>query len=103
VADRARAAVRGADVVARMGGDEFLVILEGVGSLDRALSVANKINAACALPIATPTGETFSTVSIGVTLIGPGETADDTIARADAAMYAAKARGRNQVVAIPLV
>lgn len=102
VAERARAAVRGADVVARMGGDEFLVILEGVGNLDRALSVASKINATCALPIPTPSGECLSTVSIGVTLIGPGETADDTIARADFAMYAAKASGRNQVVAIPL-
>lgn len=102
VVDRTRAAVRGADVVARMGGDEFLVILEGVGSLDRAVAVANKINAACALPVATASGDCLSTVSIGVTLIAPGESADDTIARADVGMYAAKASGRNQVVAIPL-
>ena len=102
LADRTRAAVRGADVVARMGGDEFLVILESVGSMERALQVASKIHSGCALPVNTPSGDVLVTISVGATLIGPGETADDTIARADAAMYSAKGSGRNQVVAIPL-
>ncbi len=103
IAKRTRTVVRGSDAVARMGGDEFLVILEGVDSLDRALQVAQKIHEHCANPISTPTGELLITISIGVTLIGHSEGADATIARADQAMYAAKDLGRNQVLAIPLV
>ena len=103
IAKRTRAVVRGSDAVARMGGDEFLVILEGVDSLDRAMQVAQKIHEHCANPISTPTGELLVTISIGVTLIGHSEGADSTIARADQAMYSAKDLGRNQVLAIPLV
>lgn len=98
---RMRANTRAMDTVARMGGDEFLVILEGVGELERAESIAHKIAAACSLPVPTADGEAIVTSSIGVTLVAPGEAPDDTVARADRAMYDAKRSGRNQVLATP--
>jgi diguanylate cyclase (GGDEF)-like protein/PAS domain S-box-containing protein len=89
--------VRDEDPIARMGGDEFLVILEGVHDTGEAYAIAEKIRAACATPIVVA-GEILTvTVSVGVTLVGPLEHADEVVARADLAMYAAKQEGRNQV------
>lgn len=96
---RMRATLRELDVVARLGGDEFLIILEGVREAERAVAVAGKLLAACADPIPTPERETQLTLSIGVTMVGPTDTVDETIARADAAMYRAKQLGRNEIAA----
>ncbi len=98
--ERARAAVRGVDAVARMGGDEFLVILEGVGSLEHALQVAHKVHASAGLPITTASGDVTVSLSIGVTIVVRDEPVDDTVARADQALYEAKRAGRNRVIAI---
>jgi len=62
--------------------------------------VAEKVRHACSETVATESGVVKTTVSIGVTLANPIESADDLVARADRAMYVAKGSGRNQVAAI---
>ena len=89
--------LRGADLGARHGGEEFLVILPSTGP-EQALEVAERIRARIArlrvasLPEATAT----ITASIGIATLECGESATALIARADAALYAAKAGGRNR-------
>lgn len=92
--------VRAGDTVARMGGDEFLVILTGLHNVDEATAVAEKIRAGCNQPVTLHDTPLAVSVSIGVTLSDPVETGDDLVARADKAMYEAKAAGRNQVTTI---
>lgn len=104
VADRIRGCLRANDDVgARIGGDELLVILHGVRDLGDALTVAEKLRRRAAEPIQTDAGPITATLSIGVTLARDSESADALIARADDAMYQAKARGRNQVVGLEAV
>ena len=97
LAGRFTDAVRDGDSVARMGGDEFLVLLEGVHDETEALEVAEKIRKVAEAPVVVGGHLLRTTVSIGVALARPGETADDVVARADRAMYTAKQTGRNRV------
>jgi diguanylate cyclase (GGDEF)-like protein/PAS domain S-box-containing protein len=99
-AARIRSAVRVGDTVARMGGDEFLVVLDGVHDLAEATAISEKIRVAVAEPDAANPGKPSATLSLGVTLSSPGEPVDVMIARADRAMYEAKQTGRNRVVAV---
>ena len=100
LADRVRQCVRHGDTVGRTGGDEILVLLPGLRSLDEATTIAEKIQARTAEPIHNG-GNTFhATLSIGVTLAIPGESVTATTARADAAMYQAKHRGGNTVISV---
>jgi diguanylate cyclase (GGDEF)-like protein/PAS domain S-box-containing protein len=101
IGQRLTACVRSNDVVARIGGDELLILLTGLHGLDDAAAVAEKIRANAAYPI--PVGDAFisATLSIGVALAVPGEGVDPLIARADDAMFRAKQAGRDQVIAIP--
>ncbi|MDX1633686.1 MAG: diguanylate cyclase [Marinobacter sp.] len=102
LAQRLSEAVRQSDSVARIGGDEFAVLLPACG-LERAETIAENLRAAVASVVLEREGERFSvTASIGVTTLsaldsGPKE----TLARADEGCYAAKARGRNCVVTVP--
>lgn len=100
LANRIRSCVRSDDICARMGGDELLVILDGIHALEQARDIAEKIRLVAELPI--PVGEDVATtsLSIGVALSRPGEKFDQVTARADAAMYEAKKNGRNQVVLV---
>lgn len=102
VAQRLLHHLRSTDLAARIGGDELLVVLDGVGGLDDAMSLANTLRLAVAQPLELPDGWgcTVPTLSIGVTLARPHELTAELIERADAAMYLAKRNGRNQVVAI---
>ena len=86
------------DLAARIGGDELLVVLHGVGNMDDAVAIAEKLRAAATQPVSTPSGPVSTTLSIGVTLKRPDESTDALVARADAAMYRAKQTGRNRVV-----
>ncbi|MBB3602550.1 diguanylate cyclase (GGDEF)-like protein/PAS domain S-box-containing protein [Mycolicibacterium sp. BK556] len=99
LAARIQESVRHGDTVGRTGGDELLVLLPGVRSLDEVATVAEAIRSRAAEPIDYPGGIIHATLSIGATLAIPGEDATAATARADEAMYRAKETGRNAVVA----
>ncbi len=100
VAQRIGACVRSADVVARVGGDEILLMLPGVRTLDDAMLIAEKVRAAVKMPLQIDGQEISTSISIGVTLAVDGDDVDTLVARADRAMYLAKQAGRDQVVQI---
>lgn len=101
IATRLQASVRAEDLVARIGGDEFLVVLNGVRSMDEAMSIAEMVHFAVTTePISIEHDLVAAAVSIGVTLVASGEDADSIITRADSAMYEAKRSGADPVVAI---
>lgn len=93
VTSRARSALRADDLFARHGGDEFVAVLAGVTSYDDALLVADKVHATVSPPFEVK-GETVRpTVSIGVAVARPGQTAEQLLEEADHAMFAAKRAG----------
>ena len=96
VAERLRQCVRHQDTVARMGGDEFVILLTDVDGTAGAASVARKIMASIAVPFTMLTHEMIVTPSIGITL-APDDSlnADILLKNADLAMYRAKSMGRN--------
>lgn len=91
----------GADSGGRIGGDELVVVLRGVGGLDEAVAFAEDLRGRAAAPIPVGDDVVSATISVGVTLAGPDEGVDALLARADDAMYRAKELGRNRVVAVP--
>jgi diguanylate cyclase (GGDEF)-like protein len=91
---RMKAVVRSHDLLARFGGDEFVVLLEDVTGLDVAVAAARRLCAAVERPMVLPDGyELVASVSVGIALTEPGKTADDVLRNADVAMYDAKAKG----------
>jgi diguanylate cyclase (GGDEF)-like protein/PAS domain S-box-containing protein len=87
--------VRPADLVARVAGDEFVVVCEGlVGELE-AVGVAERINLALREPVRVDRSELRLTASIGIAMThGDGDHAESVLRDADAALYQAKQRGR---------
>ncbi|MFM8635692.1 MAG: diguanylate cyclase domain-containing protein [Planctomycetia bacterium] len=100
--DRIRGCLQSADDMAgRISGDELIVVLQSVASLDEATACAEKLRRSAAESIRVGDDVIEATISIGVTLGGPGERIDALLARADDAMYEAKKLGKNRVVAVP--
>jgi diguanylate cyclase (GGDEF)-like protein/PAS domain S-box-containing protein len=97
VAHRVRDGVREDDLVARIGGDELLVVLQHLHGVEPALAVADQIRRTVSQGIDGPDGPIVVTMSIGVAMVMPGDTSDAVIARADAAMYRVKEAGRDGV------
>jgi len=96
VAARLRSCVRSSDTVARVGGDEFTVLLPDVNRVQDAGMVADKIRQVLGLPFFFNGREVPVSVSIGVSLYPKdGEEAKTLVRNADAAMYRAKAAGRS--------
>jgi diguanylate cyclase (GGDEF)-like protein len=90
---RTGAVVRSIDIVARLGGEEFAVLLPDTGA-DTALVVAERLRKGLDRAL----DEAGYTVSIGSATLLAGETIEAMLSRADTALYAAKAGGRNVVV-----
>jgi diguanylate cyclase (GGDEF)-like protein/PAS domain S-box-containing protein len=102
VAARITTSLRATDVVARFGGDEFVVLLSHLAPDEPhaadAAEVAGKLLMAIAAPIAAEGRPLSVTPSIGVALYpGDGRTSEELVKHADSAMYLAKARGRANV------
>ena len=100
LAGRVRAALRAHDVLARIGGEEFAVLMPHT-DLDDACVVAERIREAVGRHAMRIHGQRLPvTLSIGVSLVGQGRMAiDNALSRADAAMYRAKEGGRDRVEA----
>jgi diguanylate cyclase (GGDEF)-like protein len=91
-----RAAIRETDTAGRWGGEEFLIVSPQVG-LDGALQMAERLRERIAHATLPAVGS--KTCSFGVAELRPGETIEEMVRRADAALYRAKRSGRNRVVA----
>jgi diguanylate cyclase (GGDEF)-like protein/PAS domain S-box-containing protein len=98
VGQRIRAAAGDDAIVARFGGDEFVVFVTDVTGGRRIDALANTLSVVVTEPISLMDGETYVTVSVGVaTADRSWVTAESLVRDADAAMYQAKDRGRNRV------
>jgi diguanylate cyclase (GGDEF)-like protein/PAS domain S-box-containing protein len=96
LASRMQRQMRGGDTLARVGGDEFILLLENDASALSASQVARKWQALCAQPVKLGDSELAVTASIGISLFPEdGDSADDLLRHADAALYRAKGQGRN--------
>jgi diguanylate cyclase (GGDEF)-like protein/PAS domain S-box-containing protein len=101
VAERIRACLRRQDTPARLGGDEFGILVEETDE-EAAGQVAERILAALRQPFALDSRQLFAQASIGIALgtaaraAGDGDSAEDLLRNADAAMYTAKSRGKGR-------
>jgi diguanylate cyclase (GGDEF)-like protein len=99
VAQVLREELRGIDLAVRHGGEEFLAVLPGTGAA-QALEVAARLRERIArVRLSLPGASLGFTASIGAATLLPGEGVANLVARADAALYAAKAAGRDRCVA----
>jgi len=97
-AQRLQTRVRDSDTVARMGGDEFTVILPDIINLDAALQVAQELTTRLAEPFLLQSGPGQVSASVGLALYPlHANNVEDLVKRADLAMYTAKKAGKNQV------
>jgi len=103
VGQRLRGCLRSHDTVARLGGDEFVVVLEDLGRDVEAAGrsaedLANRLLNTLHAPFQIDVGISHHSASIGITLVTePAVTVELLLQRADVALYAAKAAGRNTV------
>jgi diguanylate cyclase (GGDEF)-like protein/PAS domain S-box-containing protein len=104
ISKRLASATRPSDVVARIGGDEFVVLCDGLGDEHIAMDVAERIRQSMTNPVIIQGAEIQASVSIGIALAKPGaivvespqDAAVTLLRNADTAMYRAKQRGRGR-------
>ncbi len=98
MSERLRAVVRDRDMLSRFGGDEFIVMLCDIGATVSPVEIAERLRAEIALPLVVDGAELFVTASIGIAVADrAGVSTTELLRDADAAMYRAKARGRDCV------
>jgi len=96
-ADRIKQGVRALDTVARLGGDEFVIILEELATPEDAAVIAGKIVNSMQIEFQLAERSLRVTTSIGVALFSGRDVESHALmAKADAALYQAKATGRNR-------
>ncbi|MDO8586855.1 MAG: EAL domain-containing protein [Armatimonadota bacterium] len=96
VAERLKGRLKDADTVARMGGDEFTIILTGVSSVSEVAEAARAVSSALADVFWVENREIFASASLGISIYpGHGDDAETLVRNADAAMYQAKENGGN--------
>jgi diguanylate cyclase (GGDEF)-like protein/PAS domain S-box-containing protein len=90
--------LRERDVVGRIGGDEFLLVCQGLEGPAEALAIAERVSEVLHRQVPLAAGQVDLRASIGVTCSAPGTTSDELIARADSAMYESKQHGDGRPV-----
>lgn len=96
VAQRLRATLRSEDTLARMGGDEFTLLIERANEPEDVILVAQRLLAAFATPFELEGHSLYLTASLGIAIYPrDGDNAKHLMQRADAALYKSKAEGRN--------
>lgn len=97
VARRLESCIRGDDIFARIGGDEFAILLAGDETAPLAIELAQRIVSQLSQPVAIDGQDIFTSCSLGiVTTDASHETPEDLLRDADVAMYAAKKKGRGR-------
>jgi len=86
--------LRPSDTLARIGGDEFVMLANDVRATDGTRSIAGRILAEAAKPFDLDAGVARITASVGVAIAGPSDTPDTLLSAADDALYVAKRAGR---------
>jgi diguanylate cyclase (GGDEF)-like protein/PAS domain S-box-containing protein len=97
VASRLRQSVRSVDTVARMGGDEFVVLCEDITDDQQLDVIISHVMGAFSQPVALPDRQLWVSVSAGVVRGGASSAVAELLSQADAAMYQAKQRARGSV------
>ena len=90
--------LRASDTAARIGGDEFAILVEDIDSQHSVLALADRIIDALRIPIYVERQKLAVTVSMGITFGVVGDSSDELLSNADLAMYTAKLQGKNRVV-----
>ena len=96
IAQRVNESMRESDTFARLGGDEFVILLENIHDSQEVTQVAQKLLSVIAKPVEVDDHQLHSTASIGISMYPEdGQTIDDLLRCADAAMYRVKEKGKN--------
>ena len=96
VGDRLKNLMRKSDTIARMGGDEFSLLLQEINQIDDTFKIAKKILKVFQKPFVLESNELHITTSIGIAIFpNDGEDIDTLLKKADIAMYHAKEKGRD--------
>jgi len=100
VAGRVRATIREVDTLARVGGDEFVVICRDLESHEEAVAIGRRVRASLSQPFGLAVGSVIIDSSIGIAF-GREPDADNLLTRADQALYRAKRMGRGRIEITP--